>query len=898
MKLPKLPEIKLPTWMDEGEPLTLAHASRRYWEKVHGWLTWPLAQIDVDTCAEPLLNLLAYQRNITRFNGESLPLFRLRVKHAFINAQDAGERAGFEKIFKRLEIGEVQTLERQLTYDWDVILLRINDEQLSRNNTLMMQLVRQYGRTCRRYFLDVLTTPRPVSLRPATFDHDARCYSARMIRRVKGVSLTPEVLTLEPGGAGIIRVDVTPPDAENRDYDSAVAQSDIATHTQSERIITLLGKQLGETTLSVTTADGHHQAQARIRVRIPDVVVVKIRYAPSLMPLFYVSQEESSGDFTLDYGDGIDGKQYRIDSQGAVYSTRPIQPGTEFALVIKGCESCRFYGAHKVNDVLEIIHVSGMRPTIDGMFQNCRALHTVHPSAFNQCPNVTNASYLFAYCETLTTLPEGLFANMPGITLFDNVCRGCRQLVQLPPDLFAHPNAADSFRYAFYQCHTLTTLPAGVFDGCTQAQAFSFIFSDCQALTTLPPNLFSACGNARYFDSAFSGCGALNLLGEGVFYGCHQTASFGATFSRCTELSTLPARLFGGDMQKISLNETFEYCRALSAIPADLFSYACVTSLYRTFKGCVRITDIPSNLLETSRAEISSITEAFAGTGVKRVPEGLLANLSRVGSFEGIFEGCYELNEIPEGLFAGAVSAYTFARAFRNTRVQRIPEGLFSGCTRASDFKATFQGCAHLTEITPALFADTVAASNFSSTFEQCAALERLPSALFAGLPKAESFGNVFKECSALTAIPDDTFARCKALYRLEYAFANCVALTSLPATLLADCIMLRQAQSMLSGCINLTTVPANLFGAAHYLRHIHDMFSGCSHLNSDVNDIFPDAQYPTLMNINSLFASCSRLRGSGLSLIGKLSTVTYTTGALSGCTSLDDYATLPTTWK
>ena len=156
MKRPELPEFPLPTWMNRGEPLTLAHSSRRYFEKVYEWLTWPLAQIDVDTCAESLLNLLAYQRNITRFRGEPVSLFRLRVKHAFINAQESGERLGFERIFRRLGVGDVRTLERQLQQDWDVILLRINDTQLSENNALMMQLVRQYGRTCRRYFFQVI----------------------------------------------------------------------------------------------------------------------------------------------------------------------------------------------------------------------------------------------------------------------------------------------------------------------------------------------------------------------------------------------------------------------------------------------------------------------------------------------------------------------------------------------------------------------------------------------------------------------------------------------------------------------------------------------------------------------------------------------------------------------
>ncbi len=175
----KLPAIRLPVWMNKGEPLTLANASHIWWERVWGWLTWPLAQIDVDTCDEQLLTLLAYQRDITRFTGESLAAFRLRVKYAFPNAVDAGCKAGFERIFSRLNIGLIQQLERQLGLDWDVILIRINDEQLSRDNTLMMSLIRQYGRTCRRYFFDVLNSTT-THTRPRYFDHDADFYSANV----------------------------------------------------------------------------------------------------------------------------------------------------------------------------------------------------------------------------------------------------------------------------------------------------------------------------------------------------------------------------------------------------------------------------------------------------------------------------------------------------------------------------------------------------------------------------------------------------------------------------------------------------------------------------------------------------------------------------------------------
>lgn len=166
--------------MNKGEPLTLAHASKIWWERVYNWLVFPLAQIDVDTCDEQLLALLAYQRDIDRFPGESLTLFRLRVKYAFVNAQDAGSNAGFARIFERLEIGQIQQLERQLWLDWDVVLLRINDEQLSRDNALMMRLVRQYGRTTRRYFFDVLNQ-QSLSIRAGRFDLDAGYHNALFV---------------------------------------------------------------------------------------------------------------------------------------------------------------------------------------------------------------------------------------------------------------------------------------------------------------------------------------------------------------------------------------------------------------------------------------------------------------------------------------------------------------------------------------------------------------------------------------------------------------------------------------------------------------------------------------------------------------------------------------------
>lgn len=153
----KLKRLHLPSWMDKGEPAKLLAALRRFWSGVYSWLTWPLQQLDAETCTEGLLAILAYQRDIHRFNGEPLDLFRKRVKFAFINAKDAGSVAGFVAIFERLGVGYVELLERQPDIDWDVIILRVTDSQIAKNEDLLLNIIRQYGRTCRRYRFEIIT---------------------------------------------------------------------------------------------------------------------------------------------------------------------------------------------------------------------------------------------------------------------------------------------------------------------------------------------------------------------------------------------------------------------------------------------------------------------------------------------------------------------------------------------------------------------------------------------------------------------------------------------------------------------------------------------------------------------------------------------------------------------
>lgn len=160
-------KLKLPFWLDGKELNRLRTASQSWWERVEGWLQWPLLQMDAETCHLTVLDLLAWQRDISRFKDEPESLYRLRVKFAFINAVDAGSTAGLKRILQRLGVGYVEIDERLPDRDWDVVLLRLSDSQLSQNPELMRVLIQQYGRTCRRYDFVTIT---PVSLRVVAVD--------------------------------------------------------------------------------------------------------------------------------------------------------------------------------------------------------------------------------------------------------------------------------------------------------------------------------------------------------------------------------------------------------------------------------------------------------------------------------------------------------------------------------------------------------------------------------------------------------------------------------------------------------------------------------------------------------------------------------------------------------
>ncbi|BCS89960.1 phage tail protein [Pseudodesulfovibrio sediminis] len=171
------PEVTLPFWMSGVELSKLAKAAQKWFSRVMAWAIWPAQQMNPGTCTETVLDLIAWQRDIDRFSGEPLALYRLRVKYAYVNAKDAGSVAGFKRIFQRLGVDYLEIEERMPGRDWDVIGLQLSDTQLADNQALLQELIQHYSRTCRRYEW-TLISPLTVNVRVETFDNDYQTFCA------------------------------------------------------------------------------------------------------------------------------------------------------------------------------------------------------------------------------------------------------------------------------------------------------------------------------------------------------------------------------------------------------------------------------------------------------------------------------------------------------------------------------------------------------------------------------------------------------------------------------------------------------------------------------------------------------------------------------------------------
>lgn len=533
----KFPDINLPVWMNKGEPLTLAHASKTWWERVRDWLMFPLAQIDVDTCDEQLLALLAYQRDVERFPGESLSLFRLRVKYALVNAQDAGCMAGFARIFERLGIGEIQQLERQFEYEWDVILIRINDEQLSRDNTLMMRLVRQYGRTCRRYFFEVMSEGTDY-IHPGHFECVTWFEHGKLSIRPSAIVPELDDVLLFPGEEKIIRVAVLPDGVEDATFTAEVDAPEYCAVDVDDDFVTLKGLDFGSTSIKLRTNEGGKTAT--IDVSVVAGARVDFTLSSQTAPVFYAT---STSGLLVDWGDGDIGEHYAGTSISGGYAPDAgrLTVGESYTLSLYHGDTVSFgnSGLSGVTNKVKKIHqFASTRASVSYAFYRQSGLSEIAAGAI-YLPNATNMSYMFSECSGLRSLPSDFLTGETLVTNMEGAFR-MASLNRLPPGFLSGATRLSNAYRLFGYC-PLSTIEKGLLGACVNLTNAANAFMNCTVLTTDINDIFSADSYPRITNASQLFYSAGQVTGEGLkliekmpalnshsqmFYGCKALSDY------------------------------------------------------------------------------------------------------------------------------------------------------------------------------------------------------------------------------------------------------------------------------------------------------------------------------------------------------------------------------------
>lgn len=171
--------LQLSFWMSKGNTKNLLQFLNSWFLYLRSLLLWPIQQFDLDTCALFIVDMIAWERDVERFNQEPEWLYRRRVKFAYANARDAGTVAGFKRIWERMQLGYLEIEERIDGRDWDVVNLVVSESAVSENPELLDIIIEKYGRTCRRYEWTTIANTR-VNIRTATIEHSSEYITAKL----------------------------------------------------------------------------------------------------------------------------------------------------------------------------------------------------------------------------------------------------------------------------------------------------------------------------------------------------------------------------------------------------------------------------------------------------------------------------------------------------------------------------------------------------------------------------------------------------------------------------------------------------------------------------------------------------------------------------------------------
>lgn len=350
---------------------------------------------------------------------------------------------------------------------------------------------------------------------------------------------------------------------------------------------------------------------------------------------------------------------------------------------------------------------------------------------FRDCPNVVSFELAFYDCRGLTgKIPEKLLQNKPSLRTISKMC-------------YAMGNgfARDAFHCGLNGYSDGVLIPKGLFQDAPKlkdvSRAFQMAFDKDKPGGYLPAELFS--NNKSLEDASY-------------FVGFNQTVT--ADPDPNYPGFIVSPTFFSQNSNLKSLAYFFEYNRGLiGKIPPGLFDGLTVLENVKVMFSRTGITEIPADLFKDCGESMRNMQGAFHETKITNIPEGLfdpLVNVEDLGSdrwstqglgldddsfpYRGVFARCFELTDVPAGLFAKNSKVSNFRGLFAGCRKLKVNENIFidpanqitaenrfSSLTTPPDFSYAFDGVG--SAITDAGMAPDLWNYNFgflTPIFEKC----------------------------------------------------------------------------------------------------------------------------------------------------------------------------------
>ena len=206
--------------------------------------------------------------------------------------------------------------------------------------------------------------------------------------------------------------------------------------------------------------------------------------------------------------------------------------------------------------------------------------------------------------------------------------------------------------------------------------------------------------------------------------------------------------------QELNLTPFLEISNGKNSFEINLLQINKITNISKMFSGCTEL-DSFQGLSELNTENITDISDIFANTTIKILPNISKWNTSNIINMSGIFKGCKFLFSIPDISKWDTSKVTNFSSMFWGcSNLEELPDLSKWNTSKVKTMKEMFSGCSSLKKLPDISNWDTTQVSNMKMMFYGCIGLNSLPDLNKWNIKNLKSYFFMFQCCKTTLNFP------------------------------------------------------------------------------------------------------------------------------------------------